>query len=82
MKIRLEKPALNISKLRSGKNGKSRCGALHEKTPVRFIFFIQETLNGNQNNWICDMSTRGFLIEILLHMHNIKQTELTNYGNI
>ena len=50
MKIRLEKPALNISKLRSGKNGKSRCGALHEKTPVRFIFFIQETLNGNQNN--------------------------------
>ena len=57
-------------------------GGLYIKTSVRFIFFIQETLNGNQNNWVCDMSTRGFLIEILLHIHNIQQTELTNYGNI
>ena len=57
-------------------------GGLYIKTSVRFIFFIQETLNGNQNNWVCDMSTRGFLIEILLHIHNIQQTELTSYGNI
>ena len=33
-------------------------------------------MNGNQNNWICDMSTRGFLIEILLHIYNVQQTEV------
>ena len=43
---------------------------------VRFIFCLQGTLIGNQNNWICDMSTRGFLIEILLHIHNVQQTEV------
>ena len=37
---------------------------------------LQGTMNGNQNNWICDMSTRDFLIEILLHIYNVKQTEL------
>ena len=31
MKIRLEKPAVNISKLTSGKNEKARWEALHEK---------------------------------------------------
>ena len=31
MKIWLEKPAVNISKLRGGKNEKARRGALHEK---------------------------------------------------
>ena len=46
------------------------------KTSVRFIFCLQETLNGNQNNWICDMSTRGFQIEILLHICNVQQTEV------
>ena len=30
------------------------------KISVRFIFCLQGTLNGNQSNWICDMSTRGF----------------------
>ena len=49
MKIRLEKPAVNISNLTSGKNEKARRGALHEKFAVRFIF-LQETMNGNQNN--------------------------------
>ena len=37
---------------------------------------LQETLNGNQNNWTCDMSTRGFLIETLLHIYNVQQTEV------
>ena len=74
MKIRLEKPAMNISKLMGGKNEKARRGTL--QTLVRFIFCLQETLNGNQNNWICDMSTRGFLIEILLHIYNVQQTEV------
>ena len=31
MKIRLEKLAVNISKLTSGKNEKPRSGSLHEK---------------------------------------------------
>ena len=31
VKIRLEKPAVNISKLTGGKNGKARRGPLHEK---------------------------------------------------
>ena len=68
MKIRLEKPAVNISKLTGGKNEKSRRESFTWKTLVRFIFCLQETMNGNQNNWICDMSTRGFLTEILLHI--------------
>ena len=38
------------------------------KISVRFLFCLQETLNGNQNNLICVMSTRDFLIEILLHI--------------
>ena len=38
------------------------------KTSVRFIFCLHETMNRNQNNWICDISIRGFLIEILLHI--------------
>ena len=42
----------------------------------RSIFCLQETLNGNQNNWISDMSTRGFLIEILLHIYNVQQAEV------
>ena len=45
------------------------------KTSVRIMFCLLETLNGNQNNWICDMSTRGFLIEILLHIYNVQQTK-------
>ena len=32
MKMRLEKPAVNISKLTGGKNEKPRRGTLHEKT--------------------------------------------------
>ena len=51
-------------------------GGFTWKTSVRFIFCLQETLNGNQNNWICDMSTRSFLIEILLHIYNTQQTEI------
>ena len=40
MKIRLEKTAVNISKLRGGKNGKTRRerGALHEKLRVDLYF--------------------------------------------
>ena len=76
MKIRLEKPAVNISKLMDGKNEKARREALHEKIWLRYMFCLQETMNGNQNNWICDMSTRGFLIEILLHICNVQQTDV------
>ena len=64
MKIRLEKPAVNISKLTGGKNVKVRRGYFIWKTSVRFIFCLHETMNRNQNNWICDISTRGVLIEI------------------
>ena len=75
MKIWLEKPAVNVWKLVGGKNEKPRRGFM-QKTSVRFIFCLQETLeikiNGNQNNWICDMSTRGFPIEILLHIYNVQ----------
>ena len=50
MKIRLEKLAVNISKLTGGKNEKPRRGALHEKLRLDFVFCLQEALNGNQNN--------------------------------
>ena len=38
MKIRLEKPAVNISKLTGGKNEKPRRGALHEKLRLNLYF--------------------------------------------
>ena len=76
MKIPLEKPAANISNLTDGKNEKARREALHEKLRLDpYFFFLQGTMNGNQNNQICDMSTRGFLIGILLHIYNAQQTK-------
>ena len=51
-------------------------GGFTWKTSVRFIFCSQETLNGNQNNWIYDMSTRGLLIEILFHVYNVQQADV------
>ena len=75
MKIRLEKPAVSISKLTGGKNEKLDGGGITWKTLVGFMFCLQETTNGNQNNWLCDMSTRGFLIEILLHIYSAQQTK-------
>ena len=51
-------------------------GGFMWKTSVRFIFCLQETLNGNRNSWICDMSTRGFLMETLLHVYNVQQKEV------
>ena len=41
---------MNISKLTCGKNEKPRQGALHEKLRLDLYFFLQETMNGNQNN--------------------------------
>ena len=38
MKIRLEKPAVNISKFTGGKNEKPRRGALHEKLWLDLYF--------------------------------------------
>ena len=51
-------------------------GGFAWKTSVGFILCLQETLDGNENNWICDMSTRGFLIEVLLHIYNVHQAEV------
>ena len=31
---------------------------------------------GKQNNWICDISTRGFLIQILLRRYNAEPAEV------
>ena len=45
MKIRLEKPAVNISNVTGGKNGKARRGALREKLRLDLYFFT-----GN-NEW-------------------------------
>ena len=43
MKIRLEKPSVNISNLTGGKNEKARRGALHEKLRLDlYIFFYRE----------------------------------------
>ena len=45
MKIRLEKPAVNISKLTGGKNVKARRGGLHEKLRLDlyiYIYFYRE----------------------------------------
>ena len=42
MKIRLEKPAVNISKLRGGKNEKARWGALHKKLWLHLYFVYRK----------------------------------------
>ena len=42
MKIRLEKPAVNISKLMGGKNEKARRGALHEKLRIDLYFVYRK----------------------------------------
>ena len=41
MKIRLEKPVVNISKLTGGKNEKARRGALHTKIRSDLYFFTR-----------------------------------------
>ena len=74
MKIRLEIPAVNISNLTYGKNEIARLGDLHEKVRLD-LYFLQGIINGNQNKWICHISTRGFLIEILLHIYNLQQAK-------
>ena len=45
------------------------------KTSVRFIVFLQGTMNGNQKNTICGMSTTGFLTEFLLRIYNVQQAK-------
>ena len=47
MKIQLEQPAVNISKLMGGKK---LDGGFTLKTLVTYMFCLQETLKGNQNN--------------------------------
>ena len=42
MKIRVEKPAANISKLTGGKNEKSRQGASHEKLRLDLYFVYKK----------------------------------------
>ena len=42
MKIRVEEPAVNISKLTSGKNEKARWGALHEKLRLDLYFLYRK----------------------------------------
>ena len=78
MKIPIEKPPVNISKLTVGKNKKARRGAMHEKLRLDLYFVYRKQWMEIKITWICDMSTRGFLIEILLHIHNVQQTEVTS----
>ena len=42
MKIRLEKPAMNISKLTGGKNEKAKRGTLHEKLWLDLYFVYRK----------------------------------------
>ena len=57
---------------------KSIDGGFTWKTSVGFIFCLEEALNGNQNYWICDMSTSRYLIEILLHNYKAQQTKVVS----
>ena len=72
----LEKPAVNISRLTGGKNKKPRWGILHKKLWLDLYFVYRKHWMEKKNNWICDMSTRGSLIEILLQIFNVQQTEV------
>ena len=43
MKIRLEKPAVNVSELTGGKNEKPRQGTLHEKFRLDLYFVYRKS---------------------------------------
>ena len=45
------------------KNEKPRRGILSEKLQLYSYFVDRKTLNRKQNNWICDKSTKDFLID-------------------
>ena len=62
MKIRLEKPAVNISKLTGGKNEKPRRGALHEKFP-RFTFPRFPRISKNRLNTSLVLAT--FIVKVV-----------------
>ena len=91
MKIPLEKPAVNISKLTAGKNKKARRGAMHEKLRLD-LFCLQEIMNGNQNNlnmWYVNkrLSNWNFITYIQCTADKVSLAFyslllLTNYENI
>ena len=72
MKIRLEKPAVNISNPTGGKNEKTRRRTLHEKLWLDFYFFYREQCMEIKITEYTEI-TEGFLIEILLHIYNAQQ---------
>ena len=49
---------------------RKQCWCINNTTSIYFVY--RKTLNGKQNNWMGDMSTRDFLIEILLRKYNVK----------
>ena len=75
MKIRLEKPAVNISKLKGGKNDKVRRGTLHEKFRLD-LYFVCRKHRMEFKITAYAICRQEDLIKILLHIYNVQQTEL------
>ena len=75
MRIRLEKPAVDIWKLMGGKNEKARRRALHEKLRLDLYFVYRKHWMEVKatNMWYADRRLSNWN---LLHIYNAQQTEV------
>ena len=75
MRIRLEKPAVDIWKLTGGKNEKARRRALHEKLRLDLYFVYRKHWMEVKatNMWYADRRLSNWN---LLHIYNAQQTEV------
>ena len=77
MKIRLEKPVVNISRLAGGKNEKARQRALHEKLRLDlYRVYWKYWMEIKRTEYVIWKQEAFYIIEILLHICNVQQTEV------
>ena len=79
MKIRLEKPAVNILKLTGGKNEKARRGALHEKLPSDLYFVYRKYwMEIKITEYVIWKQEAFYITEMLLNIYNVQKTGVTS----
>ena len=65
-----------IWKLTGGKNEKPTRAILRKKLQLDLYFVYIKHWIEKQSNEICDMSTKGLLIEILCHRYHLQPTKV------
>ena len=77
MKIGLERPAVNISKLTDGKNEKARRGALHEKLQLDLYFVYRKYwVEIKITEYVICQQEAFCIIEFCLHIYNVQQANV------